>query len=402
MSNGKVDFIQKEVLHPYYGYTTDTKTRVDGCLSDNISECYTRVKMNTDSVFPKRSDDKLIVGVLGGSVAVGTTNISNPKWSYKSLLGQLPEYQGKEIIVYRLNAGGLRQPQQAMMLNYYYLLGAEFDLLISLDGFNDVAIPAYDYRSNGTHPSYPRSWAHRVTGTVSKELVDLLAEKQNLQNAHRARAGLMSNSWLKHSPISNLLWTISHINYSGDLSKVDQAVLGLNKPDLKQRDFNYEALGPDYEFTSWDNLHQYSVDLWARSSYMISSVAAANGAKYLHFLQPNQYIEGSKPIMSEAEKRVAFIADIGFGNLYKKIYPRIQKKIPWLRQRGIEFHDLTYLYKDIEEPLYIDNCCHVSSYGYSLMIEKIVETIHKSNISDSASSPVATTAITNELTKLND
>jgi len=380
------DIIQKEVIHPYYGYTVDGKTRIEGCTSDSVLECYSRIRVPTDHVFPKRSEDKLIVGILGGSVAVGTIVGTKPLRQYESLLAQLPEYKGREIIVYALAAGGLRQPQQLMMLNYYYSLGAEFDLLISLDGFNDVVIPPTVYQNSGTHPSYPRSWAHRVAGTVSADLVDLLAEKQNLQNQHSSRATLMSNPWFRNSPLSNLLWTLSHVKYLNNLGVVDQSVAELDKRDPEKRDFYYEELGPDYDFTTWEDLHQYSVDMWARSSHLIAAVARANDSKYLHFLQPNQYIEGSKPKMSEAEKKVAFLAKsgIGYGYLYKLIFPRVQKKTAWLEERGIEFHDLTYLYKDVERVLYVDSCCHVNYIGYNMIVEKIVETVHQSNLADQA------------------
>lgn len=380
----KQDIIQKEVIHPYFGYTIDGKERIKGCEGDNVQKCYRRIKMPTDTPFPKRSDDKLIVAVLGGSVAVGTTHQKGSKYSYAALLAKLPEYKGREVIVYALNAGGLRQPQQAMMLNYFYLMGAEFDLIISLDGFNDVVVPAYDYRSSGAHPSYPKSWANRVSQTLSPDLVDLLAQKQNLEASHKARATLMSNSWLKNSPICNLLWQISHVNYSNKHSSINESIFTLGKPNGKNNDFHYEALGPDYNFTTWEDLHQYSVDMWARSSLLISKLATVNNAKYLHFLQPNQYIEGSKPLMSEAEKKVALLADVGYGNLYKQIYPRIQKKAPWLKDQGIEYHDLSYLYKDVSAPLYIDNCCHVNSAGSHMMIKKIVDTIHQSNLSSAA------------------
>ena len=384
--NVQQDIRRKEVLHPYFGYVTDAKVRADGCVGDSLPECYTRIKVETDKAFVKRSDDKLIIGIIGGSVAVGTTNGVLPRNLYQTLLAGLPEYEGREVILYVLAAGGFRQPQQLMMLNYYYALGAEFDLLINVDGFNDVVMPPSIYKNSGTHPSYPRSWVNRVANTVSKDLVDLVAKKQNLQNTHSSRAALMSNSWFRNSPISNLLWKLAESNYNYHISVTNQAIETVGEQGSEHRDFRYQEMGPDYEFTSWDDLHQYAVDMWATSSHLMHAIANANNAKYLHFLQPNQYIEGSKPVMSKLEREVALIAGHkgGYGNLYRKIYPRIQKKIAWLEQRGIEFYDLSYLYKDVEEIIYRDNCCHVNARGYSMMVERIVETIHQSNIAAAA------------------
>ncbi len=46
-----------------------------------------------------------------------------------------------------------------------------------------------------------------------------------------------------------------------------------------------------------------------------------------------------------------------------------------MKSRGVDFHDLTMIFRDHPEPLYIDNCCHVSEEGYSLVAEKIGEAI---------------------------
>ena len=67
--------------------------------------------------------------MLGGSVAVGTIHGTIPDY-YQKRLKRLPEYRDKEIVIYGMAGGGLRQPQQLMLLNYYYSLGAEFDLII--------------------------------------------------------------------------------------------------------------------------------------------------------------------------------------------------------------------------------------------------------------------------------
>jgi hypothetical protein len=201
----------------------------------------------------------------------------------------------------------------------------------------------------------------------------------------------MSNPWFRNSPLSNLLWKLAQAHYNNQLSLVNQAIEMSGQQSSEHRDFRYQAMGPDYDFTTWENLHQYGVDMWATSSHLMHAIAKANTAKYVHFLQPNQYIQGSKPVMSEQERKIALIAahQGGYGNLYRKIYPLIQKKIPWLEQQGIEFHDLSYLYKDVERDIYRDNCCHVNSLGYNMMVEKIVETIHQSNIAAAANNAAA-------------
>ena len=37
--------------------------------------------------------------------------------------------------------------------------------------------------------------------------------------------------------------------------------------------------------------------------------------------------------------------------------------------------DLTPIYRDVEETLYVDNCCHVNALGSQMMARAIVERI---------------------------
>ena len=40
-----------------------------------------------------------------------------------------------------LALGGMKQPQQLLALEYFLSLGASFDVVINLDGFNEIALP---------------------------------------------------------------------------------------------------------------------------------------------------------------------------------------------------------------------------------------------------------------------
>jgi len=173
---------------------------------------------------------------------------------YGDTFKKLEEYQDKEVIVFTMAAGGYKQPQQLMALNYYMTLGAEFDILVNIDGFNEAAIPVYEYRRAEVHPSYPRSWDFRVAESVSPQLIDLLAEKKIIESKHSSRAALMSNPWFRNSPLSNLLWKIRHNNYLNNIAKASTAIENTDVTTELPRDFKYEQLGPDYEFTNWQDL----------------------------------------------------------------------------------------------------------------------------------------------------
>ena len=53
-------------------------------------------------------------------------------------------------------------------------------------------------------------------------------------------------------------------------------------------------------------------------------------------------------------------------------YSELIRHGQWLRQNGVSFHDLTRLFADNDEILYSDQCCHLNTRGYDLVVEKIL------------------------------
>ena len=361
------------ILHPYIGYTVDAKTRVEDCESEVEEDCYERIKLPEDKPFPKRSDDYLIVGVLGGSVSSGT--VTAPKGYYEHALSRLPEYQGKEVILFHMASGGYKQPQQLMQLAYYIALGAEFDLVINIDGFNDMAVTFYGYRDEKLHPVMPMSWNHRVKGVVSAEYLDLHAEKRILQKQHTSLAQTSLAPIIRWSFLANSLWRIADLRYSTSLVDLEMRFTTINDP--KKRDFMFQELGPDFHFTDWPSFHDYSAQMWYHSSLSMHALAEQNGAKYFHFLQPNQYIEGSKPL-SDWEKKHT-IATSGFGIVYRMSYPHLLKYATKLEKNEVRFRNLSDIFADQKGTLYIDTCCHLNTKGYALIVDAVVDTIAKHN-----------------------
>lgn len=374
----------REVLHPYTGYTVEAVRSIEGCLADEAKpyQCLDRDLRPEDSPMPKRSDQVLNVAILGGSVAVGTVN-GAPHRYYQKKLQALPEYEGRDVVVHLLAAGGYRQPQPLMMLNYYQTLGAEYDIVISLDGFNEIAIAGSEFKWNQIHPAFPRSWKHRLAGNASAGLINLQAEKVALQKRHTGRATFLSNPIVRNSATFNLLWKIMHSNYQGELTTINEQISYFDAAPDKPRKLQFEGVGPVYKFSDWDSTLKYAAELWANSTLLSYGAAQVQGANFFHFIQPNQYIEGAKSVMSEAERRIA-IAEPGsgkggYGAWYIRGYPFLKERQQWLQGKGINTVDLTYLYKNEPGDIYIDSCCHVNTKGSAMIVDAIVQEIHRYN-----------------------
>ncbi len=381
----------KEIIHPYAGYTVQGSRSKSGCnlQADNPWACKERVARPEDSPMPKRNDHTLNVALLGGSVAVGTVNGAPPNY-YQKRLAALPEYQGRNIVLHMLAAGGYRQPQPLMLLNYYQTLGAEYDLVIALDGFNEIAIAGTEYKRHKIHPSFPRSWKFRMSDKVSPDLILLLAEKVALEKKHIARATFFSSPLPRNSVTFNLLWKVMHSNFSAQLSTLNTQAEQAQVTDADTpEEFQFEGIGPRYPFTDWETLFEYSAALWGNSTLLSNSAAKTHGGKFFHFLQPNQYIEGAKPTMSAAERAVAFspAGKGGYGNWYKKGYSYLKKEQARVQKMGVHSVDLTYLYEQEAGEIYIDSCCHVNSKGSAMIVEAIVDEIHRVNTLNSQPQP---------------
>jgi hypothetical protein len=66
--------------------------------------------------------------------------------------------------------GGYKQPQQLMALNYFTALGGEFDVLVNVDGFNEVALPPLENIPQ-TNPFCPRQWHLRMRMVPNQEFL---------------------------------------------------------------------------------------------------------------------------------------------------------------------------------------------------------------------------------------
>lgn len=166
-------------VHPYLGYVADPD-RAPGISADGFP----------GDPFRSRSGGEAVVALIGGSVAnqLALTphlarEIARSAWA-----------GGRPVRVVNLTMGGYRQPQQLLELTYLLARGARFDAVVSVDGFNEVALPMAENAPNGVSLFYPRQW-HLLLGGAGNRDRDLLVgriavlEDERAVWARRATAG---------------------------------------------------------------------------------------------------------------------------------------------------------------------------------------------------------------------
>ncbi len=142
------------VLHPYLGYVYDPTRNSKGLTSHHGGFSVSDYGFIDDhSPFYKAKKDSVVIGIFGGSVAFFFS-----VFGVDSLVQQLessPFFKDKDIEIVRLALGAYKQPQQLLALTYLLSLGAHFDVVINLDGFNEVALPSAENIPNKVSPFFP-------------------------------------------------------------------------------------------------------------------------------------------------------------------------------------------------------------------------------------------------------
>lgn len=345
--------IQKEVVHPYLGYVYDPT--VESSSSYGISDI---------SPIQRRSANTVVVGIFGGSFADDIAHHGEEG----GLADQLkPYFPGRNVVLVKATIGGYKQPQQLMALSYFTALGGEFDAVVNVDGFNDIALAPVENVPN-TNPFFPRQWHLRVRMVPDIELLATIGEIRFLDSLASTWADLFYKVPLRYSVTANTVWRI------GDQVLYKAAVARRARLPKMAGAGNYAASGPSTTYASDDELYAALGRLWAESSYQMHAIAAAKGIRYFHFLQPNQYVDGSKPMRPE-ERRIAILEGHPYAQAVKKGYPLLRKLGGELSGKGVHFVDLTSVYANTQSPIYVDNCCHVNTDGRRLVIAAIAKTV---------------------------
>jgi hypothetical protein len=345
------------VVHPFLGYVLDR---------DQVTEAGPHGFV----LFPNRPEHRadtrepgLRIVVVGGSVAWnfvfrGGSDALIDELRRASVVDQRP-------ISFRcLALGGFKQPQQLLALNYVLGLGERFDVVINIDGFNEVALSWWNHKHE-VYPFYPRGWHQRTR--VLPNLADQrsLGEIVHLRAARRRRAAQFSCAPWRYSVLANSAWLASDRALERRLATL---VRRLEDANPAQR--SYLSHGPTCRVDDDETLFAEIAALWLRCSLQMHQLCSAQGILYYHFLQPNQYLPGTKPLSPE-ELRDAVDPDHPYRFAVESGYPHLQRAGVELRRSGIAFRDLSHLFTEVPQTLYIDDCCHFNLLGNQIVAEAI-------------------------------
>jgi hypothetical protein len=350
------------VPHPFSGFVYNPESR-------RLRQQQGRGAMElTDLGFfrlpePPGQREELQVAIFGGSMAAYLC--IDGREGLERTLAQGLALGSRRVQVQCFALGGFKQPQMATTLVYLSALGRRFDAVIELDGFNEVALSFDDYKKRRLFPAFPRDWDHLVVQSPDVE-EQMRAGRVAYLLQWRARlARWFSRRPLSWSVTAALVWKSVHRLVGRDLARAREE---LTLPSGPEDD--YRRRGPFRSYANDGDLLQDIAHVWGRSSLQMHHLCAGAGTRYGHFLQPNQYLPGSKP-MGPSERAVAYRAEQIYRLPVELGYPLLQAEGAHLAQEGVDFHDLTGIFSARSEPLYVDECCHVNATGSAILGEAI-------------------------------
>jgi hypothetical protein len=319
------------------------------------------------SIIHKRAEGRVIIGIAGGSVASHFS--CQGVATLKKELKKSPRFSRKELVFVNIACPGYKQPQQIMALEYAMALGGEFDLLINLDGFNEIAWYPFEDRPVGAFYMFPRSWrltALDLPDARQRRLTGEMAYYEDLR-ARWARA-LRAGPW-RYSITANLIWKCRDQHLQNEITRSSLALRACKPASLP-----YSATGPGCSFRNDQEMWEGLAALWKRCSLQLERTCQGHGIRYYHFLQPNQYVPGSKE-MGPGEKAIAYLEEVPTRDPVLQAYPLLRREGQDLVRQGIHFRDMTMVFAGIKEQTYVDNCCHYTQRGNDVLAAAIAQSI---------------------------
>jgi hypothetical protein len=343
---------QPVILHPYFGFVINPEK--SGVNEHGFFRA---------SPLTVRSPEKVVIAFFGGSVAdqvyymAGDTLVEE--------LQDRPGYAGKEIELITTAVGGYKQPQQMIVLATLMALGAEFDVVINLDGFNEIDT-AHDNVVEGVNPYFPHAWKLQARRGFDAETARRMGRIELIREERRRLKQLFAQPLLQRSAFFLSLWDFldggREANLRREMAELDLALSAHVLPPQIQ--------GPPVDYPDMAVFFADMADLWARASLSMARLSAANDTVYAHFLQPNQYVPASKRLTAE-ERDVAYDPTFAGKDRVPQGYPLLIEAGENLRRQGVSFTDLTMIFADEDRTVYNDFCCHVNELGADIIARQI-------------------------------
>ncbi len=341
---------RRQLLHPFLGW--------------EVGAYHLRMRRDQEHFASPAARATFDVLLLGGSVAANFGNQADRELVRR--IGALERVEGRPVRLMNYARGSYKQPQQLVMLTWLLSLGFQPDLVINLDGFNEVAVSNAN-RGLDAHPLYPAvaQWAPLARGGLTDPAtLDLAIPVRRLQVAVEGLARGARGSWQMHSAV------LGSLRYARVRKGHAAWVLAQRRlqAHLMEASDQFVLRGPHFEGDARETI-ELCVRAWLEGARMLHQLCAARGIPFVACLQPTLHDEGAKPLSAEEREKGgapdAWLEGVRLG------YPLLRAAGRVLEREGVCFIDATRVFGDVEATLYYD-ACHFDRAGNHLLAEYLV------------------------------
>ena len=369
-------------LHPYFGPTHRQGYPFDipEPLRENASSP-ARVPTNNfgfasthNYPFMKTSPNQFVIGMFGGSVGAWFCQVGAHR-----LVEDLKAnafFKAREIVPLCLSHEGYKQPQQLLVLSYFLSIGQTFDLVLNIDGFNEVTLSSFNNQRgldismpSAMHLDHLVNLVNQATLTPEK-LQSLAAISQYKERINYLVGRLQRNRIAAINFVLERLHRSATTSYQAEVARFaalpsnpSDASLILATPSVTQRS-EAKALAD-------------AAKSWSDASTLMQTMLSARGIPYFHVLQPNQYFTTRS--FSAEEAKVARSDASPFKTSAEKGYPLLVRESEGLKSR-VNFLNATGIFDRESSAVYLDDCCHYTLRGNQLLADAIARQILSSKI----------------------
>ena len=369
----------REALHPHFGPTHTPGIPVD-LPEDMRMKGSSPPRMETNNFgfvssynypFEKASNRQFVVGIFGGSVGVWFCQVGTDR--LLEGLKRNPFLRETQIIPLCFSHEGYKQPQEALVLAYFLSIGQQFDLIVNIDGFNDVALADLNEK-RGLDISMP-SVQHLdpLINLVNQSTLtpDRLESLATLVRSRQQLTDLVGR--IGANRIASINLVLDQFYKRGVADYVRERGRFNNLPSAPSGDSLIQVT-PAVKARDAATLLTDIAEQWARSALIMRDLSTARGVPYFHFLQPNQYY--TTRVFGDVEAAVALNEESPYRRSVELGYPALEAAAQSrLRGAGIRFFDATHVFDREPAPVYMDDCCHYTLVGNQLLADFIAASI---------------------------
>jgi hypothetical protein len=358
-------------LHPYFGPTHRAGIPFDLPPGLQSAEAGPAVATNNfgfpsryDYPFSRTNDRQFVIGVFGGSVGAFFCRIAATR--LEEDLRQSAFFKTKELVTLCFSHEGYKQPQQLLVLSYFLSIGQPLDMVINIDGFNEVALGAINdrYGWDVSMPSHEHldpliNLVNQSTLTPAKldSLYRITHDRELLNDI----AGRSNATWF-----ASVEFVLRHY-YGFVQRRYQQELVNFDTLPSNADSSSLVHVTPKVRPRSGDAVFTDIAANWQASSIAMQQLLASRKIPYFHVLQPNQYY--STRTFSDEEKKVALNDASPFKAGAQRGYPYLEKM---LEPRGL---NAVHLFDAERTPVYVDDCCHYSVTGNRLLADFIAKAV---------------------------